>query len=303
MIASNNDSLRYDAGEFAYGTWRILDEEASFVEDDLVRRLYTCLEHGISTLDTAEIYGGYLVEQALGNVLKNHKELRAGFNVVTKAGIDVPSIEKEHATLPHYNAAGNNLVLCAEKSLTLLHVDVIDLFLVHRPDWLTHPEDTAAGLQQLLDEGKVKNVGVSNYTIHQFETLDGLLGGKLATNQVEFSPLEMAPLYDGTFDQCLQKNVRPMAWSPLGGGALFTEEEGAAKRLRDKLKELSPKYGDAPIDALVYAWVLAVPTAPTVILGTNKLSRILDGAKGKSIKLDRQDWYGIWEAAKGQSVP
>lgn len=303
MIAPNNDSLRYDAGEFAYGTWRILDEETPFSDDDLARRLHSCLEHGITTLDTAEIYGGYLVEQAVGKVLKTHEELRAGFNVVTKAGIDVPSAAKEQATLPHYNATRKNLVHCAEKSLKLLHVDAIDLFLVHRPDWLTHPEDTAAGLRKLLDDGKVKNVGVSNYTNHQFETLDRLLDGKLATNQVEFSPFEMAPLYDGIFDQCLQKKVRPMAWSPLGGGALFSDQEGAPKRLRDKLNELSPKYGDAPIDALVYAWILAVPANPTVILGTNKLNRILDGAQGGSINLDRQDWYGIWEAAKGQSVP
>lgn len=303
MKATNNDPVRYDTGDFAYGTWRILDEETPLEDDDLARRLRSCLEHGISTLDTAEIYGGYRVEQALGNVLKNHEDLRVGFEIVTKAGIDVPSAEKKNATLPHYNATRKNLVHCAEKSLKLLHIDVIDLFLVHRPDWLTHPEDTAAGLQQLLDEGKVKNVGVSNYTIHQFETLDGLLDDKLATNQVEFSPLEMAPLYDGTFDQCLQKKVRPMAWSPLGGGFLFTDGDGAAKRLREKLKELSPKYGDASIDALVYAWILAVPVAPTVILGTNKLSRILDGVKGRSIKLDRQDWYAIWEAAKNQSVP
>ena len=298
-----NNSLRYDAGDFAYGTWRILDEKIPATIEDLAARLHACLEQGITMLDTAEIYGGYLVEKAVGTVLKNHQELREGLRVVTKAGIDVPSAEKSQATLPHYNATSKNLIHCAEKSLQLLGVDAIDLFLVHRPDWLTSPEDTATGLQQLLDEGKVKNVGVSNYTIHHFETLDLLLGGQLATNQVEFSPLEMAPLYDGTFDQCLQKKIRPMAWSPLGGGALFRKQEGAPKRLREKLKELSPKYDNATIDALIYAWIMAVPSRPTVILGTNKLDRILDGAKGAQIELERQDWYGIWEAAKGQSVP
>jgi predicted oxidoreductase len=303
MLNTHKDSLRYDAGDFAYGTWRILDEKIPTTVEELAERLNSCLECGITTLDTAEIYGGYLVEESLGKVLKSHQELREGFKVVTKAGIDVPSDEKKHATLPHYNASSKNLVTCAEKSLQLLGVDAIDLFLIHRPDWLSSPEDTAAGLQQLLDEGKVKNVGVSNYSIHKFETLDQLMDGKLATNQVEFSPLEMAPLYDGTFDQCQQKKIRAMAWSPLGGGVLFRDQEGAAKRLRDKLTELSPKYGDAPIDVLVYAWIMATPANPTIILGTNKLDRILDGAKGATIQLDRQDWYGIWEAAKGQSVP
>jgi predicted oxidoreductase len=191
MLNKNNESLRFDAGDFAYGTWRILDDETPATVDELAKRLHNCLECGITTLDTAEIYGGYLVEEAVGRVLKSHPELREGFKVVTKAGIDVPSAEKRHATLPHYNATSQNLVHCAEKSLRLLGVDSIDLFLVHRPDWLTSPEDTAASLQKLLDEGKAKYVGVSNYSIHQFETLDLLLNGQLATNQVEFGPLEM----------------------------------------------------------------------------------------------------------------
>lgn len=300
---ANHDSLHFDAGDFAYGTWRILDDETPSTLNELSQRLHGCLDCGISTLDTAEIYGGYHVEAALGKVLKSHKALQDGFRFVTKAGIDVPSKEKAHVNLPHYNATGQNLLNCAEKSLRLLGVDSIDLFLVHRPDWLTHPEDTATGLQQLLDEGKVKAVGVSNYSIHQFETLNQLLDGQLATNQVEFGPLEMAPLYDGTFDQCQQKKIRPMAWSPLGGGALFRDQDGAAKRIRDTLLELSPKYDGAPLDALVYAWILAVPARPTIILGTNKLTRIIDGAKGASIELDREDWFAIWEAAKGESVP
>jgi len=191
MLNKNNESLRFDAGDFAYGTWRILDDETPATVDELAKRLHNCLECGITTLDTAEIYGGYLVEEAVGRVLKSHPELREGFKVVTKAGIDVPSAEKRHATLPHYNATSQNLVHCAERSLRLLGVDSIDLFLVHRPDWLTSPEDTAASLQKLLDEGKAKYVGVSNYSIHQFETLDLLLNGQLATNQVEFGPLEM----------------------------------------------------------------------------------------------------------------
>lgn len=302
-MSENSDHLRYDLGDLAYGTWRILDGEQPLSCEELVRRFHKCLEGGIKTIDTAEIYGGYHVEEAVGNALKSDPELLNRFKIVTKAGINIPSREKSHASIPQYDASSKNLVHCAEKSLRLLGVDTIDLFLVHRPDWLTHPEDTAGGLQQLLDEGKVREVGVSNYTIYQFETLDQLMDGNLATNQVEFSPLCMDPLYDGSFDQCLQKKVRPMAWSPLGGGALFSGKGGAPKRLRDKLTDLSPKYGEAPLDALVYAWVLAVPANPTVILGTNKIDRIVSGAKGGAIQLEREDWYAIWEAAKGQSVP
>ncbi len=302
-MSEQNDSIRYDLGNFAYGTWRILDAPKPLSSEELAVRFRKCLEVGIETIDTAEIYGGYQVEEAVGKALLSDPDLRRSFKIVTKAGINVPSEEKAQARIPQYDASGENLVHCAEKSLRLLGVDAIDLFLVHRPDWLTHPERTASGLQRLLDEGKAKNVGVSNYTIHQFETLDTLLGGKLATNQVEFGPLCMDPLYDGTFDQCLRGKIRPMAWSPLGGGSLFRGEEGAPKRLRDKLAELAPRYGDAPMDALVYAWILAVPANPTVILGTNQTDRIVSGAQGGTIELEREDWYAVWEAAKGQSVP
>ncbi len=302
-MSETESTLRCDLGDFAYGTWRLLDEDTPPSADALADRLRRCLEAGIEVLDTAEIYGRYRVEEAIGSALMTDPELRGAFKIVTKAGIDVPSDEKAHASIPQYDATGANLVRCAEKSLRLLGVDTLDLFLVHRPDWLTHPEDTASGLQRLLDEGKVRHVGVSNYTIHQFATLDKLLDGRLATNQVEFSPLCMDPLYDGVFDQCLQSRVRPMAWSPLGGGSLFSDREGAAQRLRAKLEDLSPKYGDAPIDALVYAWILATPARPMVILGTNKVERVASGMKASGIALEREDWYAIWEAAQGKSVP
>ena len=299
----DSDQSRYDIPDIVYGTWRILDGNEKPSAAALAERFHVCLEHGIDTIDTAEIYGLYSVEAAIGEALKADPELKDQLQIITKGGIDVPSTEKSGASLPHYNATSENLVACVEKSLSLMNIDVVDLFLVHRPDWLTPPEETAAGLDRLLEQGKVKAVGVSNYTYHQFETLDQLMDGRLATNQVEFSPLEMAPLYDGVFDQCLRGRLRPMAWSPLAGGGLFNEKNEAGMCVCLKLTELSSKYGDAPLDALVYAWILSVPANPSVILGTNKISRIRDGSKASGIKLYRQDRYADWEAAQGKSVP
>jgi len=296
-------SLPFDGGDFALGTWRFLDGPNPLGATELISLFNASLEAGIDVLDTAEIYGSYGVEAAIGAALAEEPQLKEQLLIVTKAGIDIPSEEKGHARLPHYNATSTNLVTCAEKSLKLLGVETLDLFLVHRPDWLTHPEDTAAGLKQLLDQGKAKAIGVSNYTIHQFETLNQLLGGKLATNQVEFSPLHMDPLYDGVFDQCLQAPIRPMAWSPLAQGRVFDPNDEAATRLRLCLDELKDKYDGAGYDTLIYAWILSAPTRPTVILGTCKESRIPDAAKASEIQLERQDWYAIWQAAKGHGVP
>lgn len=296
-------NLRFDLGDIVYGTWRVLDEEPEPTTEELAARLEACADCGIRYLDTAEIYGLYRVEEALGKVFRINPSLKESLGIVTKGGIDVPSEEKAHARLPHYNATGENLVACAEKSLKLLGVDTLDLYLVHRPDVLTHPEDTAGGLQKLLDTGKIRQAGVSNYTIHQFAALDELLGGRLATNQVEYSPFHMDPAEDGTFEQCLMKKVRPMAWSPLGGGALFDKGDPVGARLLAKLKELGERYGNASPDVLVYAWLLSHPVRPTVILGTNKTQRIQSGVTASNVKLSRQDWFAIWEAAKGHSIP
>ena len=302
-MIKNSDELRYEIPDIVYGTWRILDDKEKPSATALAERLNVCLENGIDTIDTAEIYGLYSVEEAIGEALKADPKLKDELRIITKGGIDVPSGEKAGVLLPHYNATSENLVACVEKSLNLMNIDSIDLFLVHRPDWLTPPEDTAAGLDRLLGQGKVKAVGVSNYTYHQFETLDQLMDGRLSTNQVEFSPLEMAPLYDGVFDQCLRKHIRPMAWSPLAGGRLFSENDEAGMSVCVKLMELSPKYGNASVSALVYAWILSVPSNPVVISGTNKTDRIRDVSKASEIRLDREDWYAVWEAAQGESVP
>lgn len=286
-----------------YGTWRLLADEPRPSVDDLIARFELCLELGITTLDTAEIYGRYTVEAAIGEVFRARPGLRDRFQLVTKCGIDVPSPEKASALLPHYNASAANLVACAEKSLRLLHTDRLDLLLVHRPDWFNRADDTAAGLDRLVREGKIRHAGVSNYTWHQFELLSSRIERPLVTNQVELSLLSMDALLDGTLSQCEQRGIRPMAWSPLGGGRLFDPANEAGARVRRCLAGLREKYDGADEDALAFAWVMAHPSRPVTIIGTNRPNRIRSQARASEIQLDRQDWYALWEAAQGRSVP
>ena len=286
-----------------YGTWRLLDGDEQPTVDELIARFELCLELGITTLDTAEIYGLYTVEAAIGDVFKARPDLRDRFQVVTKCGIDVPSDEKDFAQVAHYNATAANLVACTEKSLQLMNTDRIDLLLVHRPDWLCPADDTAAGLNRLIADGKVLHAGVSNYTWHQFELLSDRVDQPLATNQLEVSLLHMEALYDGTLAQCEQRRLRPMAWSPLGGGRLFHPENNAASRIRHCMDGIREKYGNASDDALAFAWVMAHPSQPVTIIGTNREDRIRSQASAGSIQLERQDWYALWEAAKGHGVP
>src|SRR5512137_1639845 len=162
-----------------YGTWRLLDTKST--PQEINRRLHACVELGMTTIDTAEIYGLYEVEKVLGAALALSPGLRDKLELVTKAGIYVPCSYHPNRRTAHYNATGPRLLKSLEKSLQLLGTDRVDLFLVHRPDWLTRADDTAAGLNELLRSGKIRAAGVSNYSASQFDLLNAKTEHPLAT--------------------------------------------------------------------------------------------------------------------------
>ena len=286
-----------------YGTWRVLDDSATATPENLVKRLHRCIELGITTIDTAEIYGLYRVEEFVGQALKLDSSLRSKLEIVTKFGIYVPCEFHPDRKTAFYNAQADRMVKSAEKSLRLMGIDHIDLLLVHRPDWLTASEETATGLNKLLKDGKIRAAGVSNYNVHQFDLLNSLMDQPLVTNQVEFHLLHMDPIYDGVFDQCQKQKMKPMAWSPLAGGRLMDPANEAGKRLRAAAAMLSAKYDGATLDQLAYAWIMAHPSQPLPVIGTNKIERIEAAVKAAAITLEREDWYALWTAAKGHGIP
>ena len=284
-----------------FGTWRMLSDQPT--PQEINRRLQSCLELGITTIDMAEIYGLYEVERALGEALALSPGLRDKLEIVTKAGIYVPCKQHPDRHTAHYDASGPRMVKSLEKSLRLLGADCVDLFLVHRPDWLTRADDTAGGLNQLLREGKIRAAGVSNYSAAQFDLLNSLMERPLATNQVEFHLLHMDPIYDGTLTQCEKAAILPMAWSPLAGGRLFDPLNEAAQRIAQAVEEMAVRYGGASLERLAYAWILAHPSRPLPIIGTNRIERIRSAAAAVDIRLQREDWYALWQAAQGRKVP
>lgn len=296
--------LAADGPEFSrmvYGTWRILD--TSPTAQEINRRLHSCVELGITTVDTAEIYGLYAVEEQLGAALALSAGLRDKIEIVTKAGIYVPCSKHPQWATAHYNATGKQLRQSLENSLRLLGTDHIDLFLVHRPDWLTPADDTAAGLNELVGTGKILAAGVSNYSASQFELLNSYLDRPLVTNQVEFHLLHSQPIHDGTLQQCERLGVRPMAWSPLAGGRMFDTSDPAAIRLAAAASSMSPRYHGATLEQLAYAWILAHPSRPLPVIGTNRLDRLELASQADAIELRREDWYALWEAAQGHQIP
>ncbi len=286
-----------------FGTWRILDDPETRDVEGLLRRLHACVEVGITTIDTAEIYGVYRVEEALGAALAKDPVLREQLQIVSKCGIYIPCEYHPDRKTAFYNATAARIVKSAEKSLRFLGTDYLDLLLVHRPDWLTSVDETAEGLNQLLRDGKIRSAGVSNYSVSQMDALNSRMLEPLVTNQIEFSLLHMDPMTNGTLDHAQQHRYRPMAWSPLAQARLFDAELASSRRVQDVCSGLAAKYNGATVDQLAYAWLLAHPAGVLPIIGTHKLERIRAAAAAPKIQLEREDWYALWTAAKGHAIP
>ena len=282
-------------GPLAFGMWR-------FTDADLARRrllVETAIDHGMTLIDTADVYGldwngtGFgTVEEALGEVLRTTPGLRDRMVLATKGGIRPP--------VP-YDSSADGLRRACEDSLRRLGVDTIDLYQIHRPDMFTHPAEVAATLTALRDEGKIRAVGVSNHTVAQTVALDAHLPFPLLSTQPEFSAAHLDPMRDGTLDHCMTVGLTPMAWSPLAGGRLATGA-GLPDELVNVLDEIASRQRTDRA-SVALAFVLAHPARPIAIIGTQRPERIATSLEAARVTLDRADVYAIVQASEGRPLP
>lgn len=279
------------------GYWRLMEWQLSPAA--LLDLMKYHLDLGVTTIDHADIYGGYQCEEAFGNALRLEPSLRDRMEIVSKCGIALTA-KPEHA-LNHYNTGKAHIIASAEDSLRKLATDHLDLLLIHRPDPLMDADEVADAFISLKQTGKVKHLGVSNFSARQFELLQSRLPFPLVTNQLEISPLNQSTTLDGTLDLCQQLRIKPMAWSCLGGGRLFEGQEYAP--LRAELEQIRHEVGAQNIEQLVYAWVMMLPSQPLPLIGSGKRERIAAAVAAESIALTRQQWFRIRKAALGYDVP
>ena len=295
-LAPDLECSRIVAGVMKWGIWGHDLDTAGF--DRLIKG---SLDAGVSTFDHADIYGHYTTEAAFGEVLRAEPALRSRMELVTKCGIRLTTPNRPGNRVKAYEVSADYIRQSVETSLRNLATDYLDLLLIHRPTPLLDPDEVAEVLQALMSAGKVRHVGVSNFTPSQFALLNDRI--HLVTNQVEISALADFALIDGTLDQCLRQRIKPMAWSPLGGGDFFgTPATDAARRLKTAFSQLRHQYGDATDDQLLLAWLLKHPAQILPVLGTGKLHRIEAAVAALDIALNSQDWFIIWEAARGHEV-
>lgn len=287
--------------QLVQGFWRLSNWEYS--TQQTIELIEACLELGITTFDHADIYGEYTCEELFGDAWKEMKIPRETVEIVTKCGIKLPSDRRPDHSIKSYDTSKQHILQSVDHSLKLLCTDYIDVLLIHRPDPLMNADEVAEAFTQLRESGKVRYFGVSNFVPSQFELLASRLDFPLVTNQIEYSVLCMDEQDNGTIDLCQQLGIRPMAWSPFGGGKLFRGPSDQALRVRKTLIDISIEMDEPEIDQLALAWILAHPVQFLPVLGTGKIERIRSAVKSLEITLTRDQWYSVWIASKGHAVP
>jgi predicted oxidoreductase len=279
------------------GMWRMV--EWNMTVEQRIALIEQCVAMGVTSFDHADIYGNYGVEGLFGEALRAQPSLRDRIQLVSKCGIKLLSNKRPEHTIQHYDTTAGHIVASAEESLRQLHTDRLDLLLIHRPDPLMDFDEIAEAFTRLKQAGKVRHVGVSNFSRHQFEALNRRV--ELATNQVEFSPLHVAPMFDETFDGLQDQGIAPMIWSPLAGGRLFTSNEANAENLRLVVKEIADRLRQ-PFASVIFAWIMQLPSHPIPLTGSGRVEAIAVAVAGTSFKLSRTDWFAILRAARGHEV-
>jgi len=294
----------HSLSQMAYGVWRLAEAADTSVNANLAR-IDACLAQGITTFDHADIYGDYRCEALFGDAVRARPALREQIEVITKTDIMLLDKQWPNTRVKHYDTSAAHVRASVERSLQRIGVDVIDLLLIHRPDPLVDATALGECLDSLINSGKVKGVGVSNFMPWDAELLQSRMKHRLQTNQVELSLLYTTPFINGQLAHAQQHRMPVMAWSPLGGGRLHTQagEAGtAAARLAPRLAELAKASG-TDTTAVAMAWLMHHPVQVLPVMGSNQLERIRTFDQACKVPMDRQTWFELYELANGHEVP
>jgi predicted oxidoreductase len=290
-----NDTLEFS--RLIYGMWR-LGDDADTSPAHVERKIQSCLDQGITTFDQADIYGDYGAEAVLGGAMKANPSLRNKMEIITKCDIVAPCGRYADAKVKYYDTSRAHIEKSVEISLTEMAIETVDLLLIHRPDPFMDHHETGAALDDLVKSGKVKNIGVSNFRPWDWELLQSAMTNTLVTNQIEISLKEISPFTNGDLAFHQRLGTKLMAWSPLGGGSLISK----GGNLGSVMDEIAHSFG-VDRSAVAVAFLLAHPAHLMPVMGTNNLERIGKISDALKVKLDRETWYRLYEAALGNEVP
>lgn len=256
-----------------------------------------CLEQGITTFDHADIYGGYTTEAEFGKALRELPVKREHIQLISKCGIQLLA-ESRNNTVKHYEQSEEYIIRSAEQSLRDLQTEYLDLLLIHRPSPLMVPEQIANAAEKLKSAGKIRSLGVSNFTPSQTDLLRSATD--VSVNQIQFSATHYNSMLNGDLDHMMLHGIQPMAWNPLG--SVFREDTPQTQRLKKLMFDLIEKY-NASADQLLLAWIMKHPAGVLPVIGTTNPDRVANSVKAVGMELELEDWFAIHEASLGHEVP
>lgn len=279
------------AGTMRWGIWG-----ANHSVKEIQKLIDVCVEENITTFDHADIYGSHTTEELFGNAWKDMDLKRENVQFISKCGI-VMNSDKKPSALKYYNYNKDYILNCVDESLSNLKTDYLDTLLLHRPSPLMNPEVIAEAFTVLKDVGKVKEFGVSNFSVSQFELINQYV--PLVTNQIEISVNEISSFENGILDQLMSKGLRPTAWSVMG--SYFSDQSDENIRIKKVIVELCDKY-NAEENQILLAFILKHPSKIIPVIGTSKAGTIRTLSQTLQIDLDLEDWFRILESIRGKEV-
>lgn len=278
-----------------YGFYR-WDTTVNNTAEAMEKIINLCLGIGINTFDHADIYGSYHCEELFGKAMDRKSFRREDIVLFTKCGERVPGETEPEVRVKYYDTSRNHILKSIDNSLRRLKTDYIDIFLLNHIDHISNLEETAYTLEQLKESGKIKNIGVANFSVFQHQLLAAYLNTPIVTNHIELNLLNTAAIDNGQMDYIKQRYMRPLASAPLAAGRIANGKDDVAISVRAKLQELTLKYA-AGIESIAVAWLVKLGALP--LIGTTNEQRIKNIVNAFNIDLDNQDWYKLYNASKG----
>ncbi|NNM86246.1 MAG: aldo/keto reductase [Phycisphaerales bacterium] len=298
----------------AYGAWRNpgvkTPADLTAEKKEAGKRAFlAAFEAGYTLFDHANIYGRTMGESLFGELLREHPRMRRDIIIATKCGIRLagdPTPDAQH----RYDFSREHILWSCDQSLKRLGIDTIDLYQLHRPDLLMDPCEVAEAFDMLHRQGKVRYFGVSNFLPSTVTMLQSALSAPMVVQQVEIHLGRLDCFFDGTLDQCLQLNMTPLAWSPLGGGILGdggrVPEAHANRAVLESLQtfmdSMAKRIGTSRT-VLALAWLLKHPAGIIPIVGSINPVHIREAAQADTLEISREQWYDLLIAARGKRLP
>jgi aryl-alcohol dehydrogenase-like predicted oxidoreductase len=296
-------------GAWAIGGWMWGGAD----EKDALEAIETAIDHGMTTIDTAPVYGFGKSEELIGKVIKNKRDK---VQILTKYGLRwdtlegsfyFKSIDNQGKEISLHRFAGpESIIQECEDSLKRLRTDYIDLYQIHWNDPTTPIEDSMEAVKKLKEQGKIRAAGVSNYTVGQMKRANEII--EVVTNQVPYS-MVLRDIEANLIPYCLENGKGVLAYSPLQRGVLtgkitpeYTFNEGDHRpqtpyfkepnvtRINDFLTNIKPLAEDngLSLTQLVIYWTIQQPAITAALVGARNSMQVQENIKAGDVKLSNE---------------